>query len=48
MEVKYFQNQLRGYGIVVAVLQAESEDDLCKGCIGLDGAMSKAKKGSRN
>ena len=45
MDVKYFQNQLRGYNIVVAVLQAESEDDLCPRCIGLDGAITKAKKG---
>jgi len=45
MEVNYFQNQLRGYNIVVVLLQAEIEDDLCKGCIGIDGAMIKAKKG---
>lgn len=45
MDVKYFQNQLRGYNIVAAMLQAEIEDDLCKGCIGVDGAMTKAKKG---
>lgn len=45
MEAKYFKNQLRGYNIVVAMLQAESEDDLCKACIGFDGAMTKAKKG---
>lgn len=45
MEVKYFQNQLRGYNKVAAMLRAESEDDLCRGCIGFDGAMTKAKKG---
>ena len=45
MEAKKFHNQLRGYKIVVALLQSESEDDLCPRCIGLDGAMTKAKKG---
>lgn len=45
MEAKYFKNQLRGYDIVLAMLQAEGEDDLCPRCIGFDGAMTKAKKG---
>ena len=45
MEVKYFKNQLRGYNVVLSILTAESEDDLCRGCIGFDGAMTKAKKG---
>lgn len=45
MDAKYFQNQLRGYNIVLAMLRAESEDDLCRVCIGFDGAVTKAKKG---
>jgi len=47
MEVKYCQNQLRAYRIALALLQAESEDDLCPRCIGFDGAVTKAKKGLR-
>ncbi|MFQ5988120.1 MAG: hypothetical protein ACE5H6_04640 [Dehalococcoidia bacterium] len=47
MEVEYFKNQIRAYNIVLALVQAESEDDICAGCIGLDGAMTKAKKGLR-
>ena len=45
MDVKYFKNQLRGYNVVLGILTAESEDDLCPRCIGFDGAMTKAKKG---
>lgn len=45
MEIKYFQNRIRGYSRVVALLRAESADDLCPRCIGFDGAVTKAKKG---
>ena len=45
MDAKYFRNQIRGYKIIVALLRAESEDDLCPRCIGFDGAMTKVKKG---
>lgn len=47
MEAEYFKNQLRGYKVVVALLEAEGEDALCIGCIGFDGATTKAKKGLR-
>ncbi len=45
MEAKYFENQLRGYKVVLAILRAESEDDFCRNCIGLEGAMTKVEKG---
>lgn len=45
MEVKYFENQLRGYKVVLAILRAESEDDSCRNCIGLEGATTKVEKG---
>ncbi len=47
MEAKYFTNHLRGYKVVVAILQAESEDDSCINCIGLEGAQTKVEKGLR-
>jgi len=40
----YFKNQLRGCDVVLATLQAFSED-ICRGCIGLSGARTKAIKG---
>ena len=45
MEAKYFKNQLRGYNVVLGVLRAESKDNLCKNCIGLEGAITKVEKG---
>ena len=45
MESRYFENQLRGYGVVLGVLRAESEDDVCRNCIGLEGAITKVEKG---
>ncbi|MBI2909116.1 MAG: hypothetical protein HYX92_15840 [Chloroflexi bacterium] len=45
MEVKHFSNQLRGYNIVLAIFRAESEDDFCRNCIGLEGAIAKVEKG---
>lgn len=44
MEAKYFENRLRGYKVVLAILGAESEDDSCKNCIGLEGAITKVEK----
>jgi len=40
----YFKNQLRGYPVVLAVLQAYS-GDTCRNCIGLEGAVTKIGKG---
>lgn len=40
----YFKNQLRGYNVLLAVLQAFSKD-ICRNCIGLEGAKTKAIKG---
>ena len=45
METTYFKNQLRGYNVVFAILKAESEDDFCRNCIGLEGAITKVEKG---
>jgi hypothetical protein len=45
METKYFENHLRGYKVVLAILRAESEDDSCINCIGLEGAIIKVGKG---
>ena len=45
MEVKYFKNQLRGYNVALAILKAESDDDFCRNCIGLEGAITKVEKG---
>ena len=45
MEATCFKNQLRGYHIAFGVLRAESEDDLCRNCIGLEGAIIKVEKG---
>ena len=45
MEAKYFENQLRGYKVVFAILRAESGDDSCRNCIGLEGAITKVEKG---
>lgn len=42
--VKYFRNQLRGYDVVLATLQAFSKD-ICRRCIGLSGAQTKVIKG---
>lgn len=39
----YFRNQLRGCDVVLATLQAFSQD-ICKGCIGLSGAQTKVIK----
>ena len=47
MEAKYFKNQLRGYNVVLGILKAESEDDFCRNCIGLEGAITKVEKGLR-
>jgi len=40
----YFENQLRGYNVVIAVLRAYSKD-ICRNCIGLDGSKIKVIKG---
>ena len=40
----YFKNQLRGYDVVLATLQAFSKD-ICRRCIGLSGAQTKVIKG---
>ena len=40
----YFTNQLRGYPVVLAALQAYS-NDICRNCIGLEGAQTKVEKG---
>ena len=40
----YFRNQLRGCDVVLATLQAFSQD-ICRGCIGLSGAKTKVIKG---
>lgn len=41
----YFTNQLRGYDVVLATLQAFSQDENCRKCIGLSGAETKVVKG---
>ena len=45
MEATYFKNQLRGYRVVLGILKAETEDDFCRNCIGLEGAITKVEKG---
>jgi len=45
MEAKNFENHLRCYKVVLAILKAESEDDSCINCIGLEGAKTKVEKG---
>ena len=40
----YFKNQLRGCDVVLATLQAFSQD-ICRECIGLSGARTKVIKG---
>jgi len=40
----YFKNQLRGCDVVLATLQAFSQD-ICRTCIGLSGAQTKVIKG---
>jgi len=45
MAAKYFKDQLRGYNVVLAILRAGSEDDFCRNCIGLEGAIIKEEKG---
>ncbi len=47
MEAKYFENHLRCYKVILAILKAESEDDSCINCIGLEGAQTKVEKGLR-
>lgn len=44
MSTNYFKNQLRGYDVVLATLQAFSKD-ICRRCIGLSGAQTKVIKG---
>ena len=39
----YFTNQFRGYPVVLATLQAYSKD-ICRNCIGLEGAQTKVEK----
>lgn len=41
----YFANQLRGYDVVLATLEAFSHDENCRKCIGLSGAKTKVIKG---
>lgn len=45
MEATYFKKQLRGYNVVLGILKAETEDDFCRNCIGLEGAITKVEKG---
>jgi len=40
----YFKNQLRGYPVVLAILEAYSKD-ICRNCIGLEGTRTKVEKG---
>lgn len=40
----YFENQLRAYNVVIATLQAFS-NDICRNCIGLEGSKVKVVKG---
>lgn len=40
----YFKNQIRGYNVVIPILHALSKD-ICRGCIGLEGAKTKVVKG---
>jgi hypothetical protein len=40
----YFENQLRGYPAVLAILPTFSKD-ICRNCIGLEGAQVKVEKG---
>lgn len=42
--MSYFENQLRGYNVVIPILQTLSED-ICRDCIGLEGAKIKVSKG---
>lgn len=42
--VTYFENQLRGYNVVLAALRAFSQD-ICRNCIGLSGTQTKVTKG---
>jgi len=44
--VTYFENQLRGYNVVLAALKAFSQD-ICRNCIGLSGSQTKVIKGLR-
>ncbi len=45
MEATYFKNQLRGYRVVLGILKAQAEDEFCRNCIGLEGAITKVEKG---
>ena len=45
MEEKYFKNKLRGYNVVLGILRAQGEDELCLNCIGFEGAITKVEKG---
>ncbi|MEW6408563.1 MAG: hypothetical protein AB1488_00385 [Nitrospirota bacterium] len=40
----YFKNQIRGYNVVIPTLHAFSKD-ICRDCIGLEGAKTKVIKG---
>lgn len=40
----YFRNRLRSYPVVISALRAFSTD-ICKSCIGLEGAQTKVIKG---
>ena len=40
----YFKNHIRGYNVVMPTLHALSKD-ICRGCIGLEGAKTKVIKG---
>ena len=42
--VTYFENQLRGYDVVLAALRPFSQD-ICRNCIGLSGTQTKVTKG---
>lgn len=41
---QYFKNYMRGYSVVIPTLQALSKD-ICRSCIGLQGAQTKVLKG---
>lgn len=47
MDANYFGNQLRAYRVLLAILAAEGEDEMCGGCIGFDGATTRTQKGLR-
>lgn len=47
MDADCFRNQLRAYRVLLAILAAEGEDEMCRGCIGFDGATTRTQKGLR-